>query len=93
MSNEVEIDYKITAIPDFADKNPNGKAFVQSKTVIVFSVALISWLLTYFKLLPQDAIDALAKLDWTSPTVPVLSAIGIVLRAITWDKITGMFKK
>jgi|JI91814CRNA_FD_contig_21_3956977_length_500_multi_6_in_0_out_0_1 hypothetical protein len=93
MSNEVEKNYKITATPDFADQNPNGKTFVQSKTVIVFSVALISWLLTYFKLLPQDAIDALAKLDWTSPTVPVLSAIGIVLRAITWDKITGIFKK
>ena len=61
MSNEVEKNYKITATPDFADQNPNGKTFVQSKTVIVFSVALISWLLTYFKLLPQDAIDALAN--------------------------------
>ena len=94
MSNEINKiveEHKITAIPDFA--GDPGKTFFESKTVIVFMVAFGTWILTYFKLLPQDAIDALAKLDWTSPTVPILSAIGIVLRAITWGKITGIFKK
>ena len=91
MSKEVEKDYKITAIPDFAGEP--GKTFFESKTVILFAVAFITWLLGYFELLPQDAIDSLKALDWTSPTVPVLSALGIVLRAITWGKITGIFKK
>lgn len=91
MSNEIEKEIKITAIPDFHE--PVGKSFFESKTVIAFLVAFGTWVLTYFKLLPQDAIDALAKLDWQSPTVPILSAFGILLRAITWEKITGVFKK
>jgi len=56
MSNEVEKNYKITAIPDFAGEP--GKAFFESKTVILFAVAFITWLLGYFELLPQDAIDS-----------------------------------
>lgn len=90
MSKEIEKQF-----PDIDQNKPQAqeKPLWTSKTIIVFAVALITWLLAYFNVLPEDAIEQLRALDWTSPTVPILSAIAIIFRAVSWQRILNLFGK
>ncbi len=72
---------------------PQGKAAITSKSIITAVVAFAGWALAYFELLPPEAIKKLTELDWNSPTVPVMAALMIILRVVSWEKITGIFKK
>lgn len=90
MSKEIEKQF-----PEVNSMKPvaTEKQMWESKTIIVFAVALVTWLLAYFNVLPEDAIKQLRELDWTSPTVPILSALAIIFRAVSWQKIINIFGK